>query len=230
MKILAFDTALRACSVAVCSGDRVLANCFESRSRGHAEVLIPTINQVCADAGVEMADLDRVAVTVGPGTFAGVRIGIAAARGLSVALSLPVVGVTTLEAVAAATARNLRNGEIHVTVVFDARRGQVYVQSFDADLQPLGAPRAATPENVVADLPAGPGILVGDGVAIVRDLLAERRSDLRQITGKGHPDAAVIGQLAAQRAPMAPGSGVPCPLYLRPPDAKLPAIRSSSTS
>lgn len=136
MKILAFDAALRACSAAVAIDGQIAAQCFEQRSRGHAEVLVPMVDRVCAQSGVAFDALDRVAVTVGPGTFAGVRIGIAAARGFAVSLGVPVVGITTLEAVAAGALGDLAVGENHVTAIFDARRDQVYVQSFDQALTP----------------------------------------------------------------------------------------------
>ena len=228
MKILAFDTALRTCSVAVWIDGWVQARSFEPRCRGHAEVLIPMINQVCTSASVKMADMDRLAVTVGPGTFAGVRIGIAAARGLAVSLSLPLVGITTLEAVAAGAAARLRTAEGHVTVLFDARRGQIYAQSFDPALEALAPPRVALPNEVLADLPPGAGVLVGDGVALLGDQMAQARGDLRAIVDESHPDAAVIAKLAAKCEPAPPGSGAPSPLYLRPPDAKLPAARAGS--
>jgi tRNA threonylcarbamoyl adenosine modification protein YeaZ len=228
MKILAFDTALRACSVAVLVDGAIHGQGFEVRSRGHAEVLITMINQVCADAGIGMAEFDRLAVTVGPGTFAGVRIGIAAARGFAVSLSLPVVGVTTLEAVAASALSELNPGESHVTALFDARRGQVYAQSFDPKLGSLAQPRAASPQEVLDDLPLGAGALVGDGAMILADILSANRPDLRLIAVDRQPDAVIIGRLAAERSPARPGSGEPSPLYLRPPDAKLPAARAGS--
>lgn len=228
MKILAFDTALRACSVAVLIDGVVRGQRFEVRSRGHAEVLIPMINQVCEDVDIGMAEFDRLGVTVGPGTFAGVRIGIAAARGLAVSLSLPVVGVTTLEAVAASALAELKPGESHVTALFDARRGQVYAQSFDPKLRPLAHPQAASPQEILEDLPPGAGALTGDGVTILADILPSNRPDLRLIAADRQPDAVIIGRLAAERLPAQPGSGKPSPLYLRPPDAKLPAAGAGS--
>jgi len=100
VRILAFDTALGACSAAVWADGLVLARAFEPRSRGHAEALLPMIEAVLAEAGLRLDALDRLAVTVGPGSFAGTRVGLAAARGLALATGLPLVGVTTLEAVA----------------------------------------------------------------------------------------------------------------------------------
>jgi tRNA threonylcarbamoyladenosine biosynthesis protein TsaB len=222
VNILAFDAALRACSAAITVDGQTAAQCFEQRSRGHAEVLVPMIDRVCAQSGVAFDTLDRVAVTVGPGTFAGVRIGIAAARGLAVSLDLPVVGITTLEAVAAGSLKDLAAGEGHVTSVFDARRGQVYVQSFDPALAPLTLPQALTPEAAVAALPQGAGLIVGDGVTILGDGLTLARRDLRVVASNTQPDAAVVARLALDRPTAAPGSGAPHPVYLRPPDARQP--------
>jgi tRNA threonylcarbamoyladenosine biosynthesis protein TsaB len=100
--VLAFDTSAGACSAAVLGGDgTVLARRCEALERGHAERLLPMLRDVLAEAGVEIADLALLAVTIGPGTFTGIRIGLAAARGLALASGLPLVGVTSLEAVAA---------------------------------------------------------------------------------------------------------------------------------
>ena len=101
MKVLAVDTALGACSVAVLDGEKILSHRFEEMARGHAEALAPIVQD--AMAGIAFASLDRLAVTTGPGTFTGQRVGLAFMRGLRIALRKPLIGVTTLEAIAAAT-------------------------------------------------------------------------------------------------------------------------------
>ena len=101
MKILAVDTALGACSVALLSGDKILAHSFEEMARGHAERLAPMVQETMAKAGIAFSDIDRLAVTTGPGTFTGQRVGLAFMRGLRIALKKPLTGVTTLEAMAA---------------------------------------------------------------------------------------------------------------------------------
>src|SRR5271169_756924 len=102
MKILAADTALGACSVALLDDARVFAHRFEPMERGHAEALAPMVDEAMREAGLAFAELDRLAVTTGPGTFTGQRVGLAFMRGLRVALKKPLAGITTLEAMAAA--------------------------------------------------------------------------------------------------------------------------------
>ena len=218
--ILGFDTALGACSAAVvewsAGGARIRAHIFELRARGHAEALAPMIDAVMAEAGMSFTDLDRLAVTVGPGSFTGLRVGIATARGLALAAVLPVVGVTTLEAVAAnvpAQEAAARGGRI--VAVLDARRGELYVQVFGPGLASLAGPCLVTVDDAATLVPAEGAVAVGSGAA----LLAARAPGLAISNASGEPDAAVIAVLAATRSAE---SLPPEPLYLRAPDAKLP--------
>ncbi|MBI1179081.1 MAG: tRNA (adenosine(37)-N6)-threonylcarbamoyltransferase complex dimerization subunit type 1 TsaB, partial [Alphaproteobacteria bacterium] len=130
MRVLAFDTALGAGSVAVVADGSCLARRDEPRPRALAERLLPMIEETLAEAGLGYGDLDLIAVTVGPGTFAGLRIGVAAARGLSLATGVPAAGVTSLEALAFAALPDLGEGETVVAAV-DGRRGQLYRQAFE---------------------------------------------------------------------------------------------------
>ena len=123
--ILAFDTSAAHCAAALLSGGRVVADAFEPMEKGQAERLLPLCEEVMARAGVAWRDLDAVAVGTGPGNFTGVRIAVAAARGLALSLGVPAIGVTRLEALAEGLARP-------VTVIEDAKRGEVYVQRFEA--------------------------------------------------------------------------------------------------
>lgn len=135
MRILAFDTALRACSAAVLivkGAERKLARAYEARERGHAEVLMPMIEQVMREAGSAYQDLDRIAVTIGPGTFTGTRIGIATARGLGLALAIPVIGETSLAVMAHGIQARSGSEDQPLAIAVDARRGQIYFQHFDA--------------------------------------------------------------------------------------------------
>ncbi len=129
MKLLALDTAMAACSVAVYDSQRacVLASAFASMERGHAEAIAPMVRDVMVEAGLEFRELDRIAVTIGPGTFTGVRIGLSMARGLGLALDRPVTGIDTLSAIAVNEAR------APLLVTADARRDEVYAALFDAE-------------------------------------------------------------------------------------------------
>mgnify|MGYP001550517919 FL=1 len=209
MIVLSLDTCLSSCSVAVVDGARVLAFAREVMARGHQERLAPMAREVMAAAGLTFDRLDRIAVTVGPGSFTGLRVGIAFAKGLALALDLPAVGIGTLEALAAEA------GGL-VFPVIDARRGQLYLQAFE-DGRALMAPDALSADTAaarLADLSQGrPFTLVGSGAA----LLAEVAPAAAVIAAEG-ADARHVARLAVTRAP-----GPLKPLYLRAPDAKLPA-------
>jgi tRNA threonylcarbamoyladenosine biosynthesis protein TsaB len=206
--VLALDTCLSTCSVAVADGARVLAHASEPMARGHQERLAPMAQHVVARAGVGFDQLERIAVTVGPGSFTGLRVGIAFAKGLAAARRLPIVGVGALEALAAP----------HAGLVFpsiDAKRGQLYLQAFE-DGQPLMAPDVLPVETAAARLAeisqGRPAILTGSGWSY----LVEAFPEARVVPAEG-ADARQVARLAAGRAP-APVR----PLYLRAPDARLP--------
>ena len=219
MNILALDTATAACSVALMCDGAVTARRHAVMIRGHAEALMPMVEEVMAEAGAAYAELDLIATTVGPGTFTGLRVGLAAARGLALAGGLPVVGVTTLEALAHGVDAGLRAGR-PVVAALDARRGEVYLQCFDGDLVALGAPAARAPGD--ADLPAGPLVVVGDGAPLVAAVLTVGRGAVT-LEPDRLPDAAIVAALAARRFdPAAPPAAPPGPLYLRGSGARPP--------
>src|SRR5436305_1750824 len=125
MRLLAIDTALGDCSTVVLDEDRILAHACERMERGHAERLAPMVREAMEAAQLEFAALERLAVTIGPGTFTGQRVGYAFMRGLRLALECPLIGVTTLEAMARAAMQEtcLEWG----SALHDAKRGEVYV-------------------------------------------------------------------------------------------------------
>jgi tRNA threonylcarbamoyladenosine biosynthesis protein TsaB len=209
MRVLALDTCLSACSVALVGDGRVLAEAREPMARGHQERLAPMVRSVMAQAEIDFAALDLVAVTVGPGSFTGLRVGLAFAKGLGAALGRPTAGVGVLEALAA-QAQGLAFG------VVDARRDQLYLQAFE-DGRSLMAPDALSlgvAAARVAEIAGGrPFTLVGSGAA----LLAPLSPEARVIEADGC-DARIVARIAAARPP-APTR----PLYLRAPDARLPA-------
>src|SRR5579872_322206 len=133
MRVLAIDTALAACSAAVLDTDYggILASESLPMLRGHAEALMPLLQRVMNDAGMAFPDLDRVAVTTGPGSFTGLRVGIAAARGIALAAEKPAVGISTLSAYAAP--HMAEDGKFPVVAAIDARHAHVYLQVFAAD-------------------------------------------------------------------------------------------------
>src|SRR5581483_12394282 len=150
MLILAIDTALDACAAAVLNTETGKAIAVESQlmKRGHAEALMPLIGRVMGDAGTGFADLERIAVTTGPGSFTGLRVGLSAARGIALAADKPVVGVTTLTSYAAPVVST--NGKPPVLAAIDARHDQVYFQMVSGDGGSLVSPRIAPIEEALA--------------------------------------------------------------------------------
>jgi len=219
MKILAVDTALGACSAAVLDGSAVLAHRLEVMDRGHAEALAPMVQALMQDAATSFADLQRLAVTTGPGTFTGQRVGIAFMRGLRLALKIPLVGITTLEAMAA-PARHDTGADI-AAVLHDAKRNEVYAGIY-ADDRTLLAPALLRLEEALGQIQqyarAKRVSLAGTAAATANERL---RADevSTSLTGIVYPDAIWVARLARQ----APEPSVaPHPLYLRAPDARLP--------
>jgi len=217
VKILAVDTALGACSAALLDGSRILAHCWVAMERGHAEALAPMVRDVMTDAKLGFAALDRLAVTVGPGTFTGQRVGLAFMRGLRIALRKPLLGVTSLSAMAE-QARD-ETGVSCGAAVHDARRGEVYIEVVGSRIT-LSARVMTFAEAgaVLRDL-GGPMVLAGTAAPVMADALKGWGIEV-QVSSVTAPDAVWVAHLAAGMAPL---EGPPRPLYLRAPDAKLPA-------
>jgi len=212
MLVLGLDTALKRCSVAIIRGDDVLAEESVGMERGHAEHLAPMVAAALKNAGVKIRDLDRVGVVVGPGGFTGVRVALAFARGLGVATGVPVVGVTSLAAIAAEeTAADL------IAPVIDARRGQVYAAIYDSAGRVLVEPFVSGPKEALKIIGEKAGdrsvSLIGSGAG----LLTPKPPHWSLSKLSGEVDALTVARLAQAAAP--PRSA-PAPLYLRPPAAK----------
>jgi tRNA threonylcarbamoyladenosine biosynthesis protein TsaB len=211
---LGVDTALGACSVAVLDGEMILAHHFEEMTRGHAEALAPMVEAVMRKAGIGFAALDRLAVTTGPGTFTGQRVGLAFMRGLRVALKKPLIGVTTLEAMACAT------GAPRAAAIHDAKRDEAYLLLWERG--EIVLPPTVMPfEEALTRIRAfGPCVLCGTGAPAAKTALGAEfhLTEIRQ------PDALWVARLALTRAA---SDNPPAPLYLRAPDAKLPDAKFS---
>lgn len=215
--ILALDAATAACSAAVLSEGRVAAHRFAPMAIGHAQALLPLVEAVMAESGATFAALDYVAVTVGPGAFTGLRVGLAAARGIGLAAGKPVGGVTTLEAVAHAVDTPAR-AEAVLLVAIESKRRELFVQCFAADHSPLGAPAAVPSEELRMFVPAGALAIAGDAAGRAAEALAAAGRRATVLSDVSHPDAAHVAMVAAERLA---GNGAllpPRPLYLRAPD------------
>lgn len=207
MIVLAIDTAGVDCSVAVydVSTDTVLARTQETLGKGHAERLAAMIDEVMHAASLVPGGLGLIGVTVGPGSFTGIRVGVAAARGLALALGIPAIGVTTLEVLAETARRDGETGAIIATI--DAKRGELYVQCFDQQGKATDEPRALLLDDARALIASSQATSVGSGGAALANTLAEA----------DHFDIDTVARLAARQPKV---TGKPAPLYLRGPDAK----------
>ncbi|MBX9574457.1 MAG: tRNA (adenosine(37)-N6)-threonylcarbamoyltransferase complex dimerization subunit type 1 TsaB [Caulobacteraceae bacterium] len=213
MRLLVVDTALGLCTAAAGDGERTFVR-SEPMARGHQEALAPLARIVMAEAGLDFGDLDAIGVTVGPGSFTGLRVGLAFAQGLGAALDRPVVGLSTLDALAGSVAPDGRP----VAAVVDARRGQVYGRLFDPEGRALDDAAACPLTAVAARLAMGlePGRLVGTGAA----LAAEAAAGWTPVPLDG-PSAEALVRLTAAAVGQGPVSA-PRPQYLRAPDATPP--------
>ncbi len=220
MKLLAFDTATTGCSAALFVDGKVVARRAAAMPRGQSEALMPMIAEVLTQGGCTYGDLDALAVTVGPGAFTGLRIGLSAARGLALALEIPCAGVTTLDAVARAVPPAAR-ADRRVLVALDSKRADLYVQMFDGDLAPLTEPAAMMADRLAALAAGGPLIVAGDAAPRAREALAEAGVAADAADASGIPDAVMVGEIALARA-LPPVGAAPGPIYLRPPDAVRP--------
>jgi len=216
MRLLALDTATEACSAALYTGDAVVAR-FEEVGRGHAEQILGMIDAVLAEGGVTLSMLDGIAASVGPGAFTGVRISVSVAQGLAVGAGLPVVAVTTLEALAWAA---LHAGASRVLACLDARMGEVYWGCFERDGRGgLGVALesgVATPEAVRVPFSQrfhgiGRGFAAYPGLAALAGIVLAPGAD------RALPDARDMALLGARR--LAAGGGIDpadlTPQYLR---------------
>jgi len=212
MKVLAFDCSGASCSAAVVIDDRPVAQRFVSMERGHAETLLPMIETVLREAALTPAALDLLAVTVGPGSFTGLRIGLAAARGLALARKLPAIGVASFDAVTVDDPR-----EQPLFIALESKRAELFLQRRDRAESRL--PALVPAKEWAAILPPGPCALAGDGAPRLAAALG--RSDVVVLPGHGRPDPVVLARLGAAR--WQAGDRTPlAPLYLRAPDTTTP--------
>ena len=203
---LAFDTSAAHCAAALLRGGQILAAREEAVGTGQAERLMPMLEELLASGGLVWRDLDVIGVGVGPGNFTGMRISVAAARGLALSLGVPAVGVSRFEALAVDAPRP-------VLVAVEAPRGQNWLQVLHAE----GAETAEQwPAGTVPEALHGSGIpVIGHGAAALADATGGAAAD------PVHPLAVAIARIAqARRATPGPR---PAPLYLRPADAAPPS-------
>ena len=217
MLILAIDTALDACAACVLDTDAgaLLAQESQAIKRGHAEALIPLIGRVMKQAGLAFAALDRIAVTTGPGSFTGLRVGLSAARGIGLAADRPVVGLSTLTAYAAPVVG--QNAPQPVISAIDARHDHVYFQVVSGDGGSLMRPCVAPIEEALGAARFGAAHVVGNAAKILADRWPADALPPFKVDPQPAPDIAWLAWLGAA---VSPDTAPARPYYLRAPDAK----------
>jgi tRNA threonylcarbamoyladenosine biosynthesis protein TsaB len=216
--VLAIDTALGACAAAVYDaglGETLAAQSIEME-RGHAEEIVPMVERVMLDSRIDFEDLDRVVTTVGPGSFTGLRVGISAARGFGLACGKPVVGVSTLDALAAPYVTDTET--VPIVAAIDARHGNLYLQMLGAGGRKLVSPRIMHISEAIRSVAIGLVRIIGSGANLIAGqwptptIPAPLLVDARPA-----PDIVWVARLGAKADPAASPAR---PLYLRSPDAK----------
>jgi tRNA threonylcarbamoyl adenosine modification protein YeaZ len=219
MKILAIDTALPAISACALDDGADCPQAIETiaMERGHAEALLPLIDRVMARVAGGFASLGRVAVTVGPGSFTGLRVGIAAARAIGIACKIPVTGVSTLAALAAPLILEQKPGLVAAAI--DARRGNVFFAVFGLDGRAVLAPRMEPAREAVRSLGAGPVRLAGSGAPLLAIEAPAAGTEIWLAHENAGLDIVFVAKLGLLADPVVTP---PRPFYLAPPGAKAP--------
>ncbi|WP_457796958.1 tRNA (adenosine(37)-N6)-threonylcarbamoyltransferase complex dimerization subunit type 1 TsaB [Methylocystis sp. S23] len=219
MRILAIDTALPAVSACVLDQDAAqpIASETLAMERGHAEAIMPLIERVMSKVEGGFSSIDRVAVAVGPGSFTGIRIGLAAGQAIALACKAEVVGVSTLAALAAPLILEALDGVVAAAI--DARHGKVYVAAFGPDGRALLTPRRAGAHEALRALGDGPLVLIGSGAELLAKEARARGMTAKVVSERASPDIEFVARLGlAARPETAPAK----PLYLKEPDVTLP--------
>ncbi|HEY5378582.1 MAG TPA: tRNA (adenosine(37)-N6)-threonylcarbamoyltransferase complex dimerization subunit type 1 TsaB [Pseudolabrys sp.] len=217
MRVFAIDTALEACSAAVLDTGHGAIVAHESipMARGHAEALMPLIARVIAASKLDFSQIDRFAVTTGPGSFTGLRVGIAAARGLGLAAAKPVIGLSTLAAFAAPLIA--ADATIPVVVAIDARHDHVYLQVFASGARTLVTPRVVRLAEALQLARGGAPRIIGSAAKMLAALWLGPDRPPTSVDAATAPE---IGWVARLGAAADENASPPKPFYLRPPDAQ----------
>lgn len=217
MRVLAIDTALGACSACIldAGASTPLADETLLMERGHAEALMPLIGRVAEAAPGGFESIDRVAVTIGPGSFTGMRVGISAARAIGLAAGVPVVGVTTLSALlaplVAAGDRRL------IAAAIDARHGAVYFQAVAPGGRSVVAPAHIGIREAVRYLGSGPVVVTGSAAPLIAAEAMNAGVSVSSANAEDAPDILFVARLGMAADP---DQALPKPFYLRAPDAR----------
>ena len=236
MKLLAVETSTLTGATAVLAGDAVVAECRLNIAVTHSERLLAAVDHVLGAAGLALADVDALAVAVGPGSFTGLRIGLSTMKGLAFATGKPLVGVPTLDALA----WNLPFAIHPVCPVLDAKKGEVYTALYRTGaghLERLTEYEALAPEQLAERLArdvGGPVIFLGDGIGTYADVLRSALGGMARVAPPGNrlPSAVTVGELARaalERGHTADPAAL-VPIYVRRSEAELGRERQRAGS
>jgi tRNA threonylcarbamoyladenosine biosynthesis protein TsaB len=224
MYILAIDTSTDICSVAVLRDGEVLKETSQNVKTGHSGIILKAIDDVLRQSGCGKKDINLIATGLGPGSFTGIRIGIATAKGLAAAINCEIRGVSTLDAVAA----NVPESDIHIMPVLDARKGEIFCALYDKDRLRLSPPVNIEPAQVKGMI-TGPTLFIGNAVALYDEVFRKYLGSLYRAANKDlwYPKASLIGRLALNQTIAVNDIN---PAYVRASDATLLLKRISSES
>ena len=224
MKILAIDTALQALSVCVSQNNPDIQTHSETIQmlRGQAEALMPTIERVLSKAQLEVSDLDRISVTIGPGSFTGIRVGLAAAKALGRVCQKPVLGISTL-AVLAAPLIEKQQGDMIVSAI-DARHDNIYMQVYTGTGRSVFGPKIISLRDAIRMIGSGPIQCVGNGSALLAQIAEMAGIKAYILEDSSIPNIEYVARLGMLADPH---HAIARPLYLKGPDAKLLSEQSS---
>ena len=225
MKVLAFDSVSSSCSVAILEDNKVIYYRVLRMERGHAESLVPMINESVLATCDSFSQIDLIGCTVGPGSFTGVRVGLSTAIGLSVSANKPLIGVTSFEAVAEQIKMTKKHSEQLLIVVLETKRNDFFVQTFSVENKAVDQPRSIQATKFVEYMlsienPFNHILLAGDGVNRALEYIKDKPANLNLTLeeGFGGPLAWDVATLVKAKFELNQSPPVPKPLYLRQPD------------
>jgi len=215
--VLALDTALAACSVCLFDAqrDKVIASESAMLGKGHAEALLPMLERVIAKIEGSWSAIGRIGVVVGPGSYTGLRVGIAAGRAAALATGRPIVGITTLAALAAPLVGG--DEDVPIAAAIDAKHGNLFFQLFSPEGRAAGAPAALSLAEAAARIGEGPVHLVGNASPALHSALSQNGGTVKSSLSDGAPDIVSVAKLAAATDPK---RSPPDPVYVKPAEAR----------
>ena len=217
MILLALDTSANLCSAALydCDQGKILSSKSENIGRGHAERLMGLLAEVLGSADLEYKDVSRIAAICGPGSFTGIRVGLATARGLALGLNIPVIGINALEAIAFQHNRDKNCAKTPIIVALDAKRCEIFAQIFSSTGEPLTMPQAVALNQIRDFIPDQPIRFAGSGSQTIINAIGAQSCEFLS-----DQTAANINDIAKLANQMSVDTNKPSPLYLRSADAK----------